>query len=196
MKYRAPYHSYYVQLVFLSSLSNYIRGLFLMKYAYSTSSFPISHCMAKIVSLYHVCGDQWQAKHIAEPTMLLEGTLRSLWGQQLVIWLVICRRYMKYSQESRGWSVVYCRKFYGSLHGERCYKQDNLGTCKSCWKQADEIKTVVSVCAHTTEKPGRASRAHWELGSCIKMGKVDRVFRWCSHKFDFGDWLTYDWLGV
>jgi len=50
-----------------------------MKYAYNTFSLPISHCMVEmIISLYLVCGDQWQAKHIAEPTMSLEGTLRSL----------------------------------------------------------------------------------------------------------------------
>lgn len=46
-----------------------------MKYAYNTPSLSNSHCMDKIIPLYHVCGDQW---HIAEPTMPLEDTLRSL----------------------------------------------------------------------------------------------------------------------
>lgn len=155
-----PYHNYYVQLVFLSSLNNYIWGLFFslffMKYAYNTFSLPISHCMDKIISLYHVWGDQWQAKHIAEPTMCLVGTLRILWGQQLVIWLVICKRCMKHSQASRGWSVVYCRKFDGSFHGERCQKQDDLGAHQSCWKQADEIKIVVSIWGHAARIIGKS----------------------------------------
>lgn len=152
-----PYHSYYVQLVFLSSLSNYMWWpFFLMKYAYNTSSLPISHCMDKIISLYHVWGDQWQAKPIAEPTMCLVGTLRSLWGQQLVIWLVICKRYMKHSQASRGWSVVYCRKFDGSFHGER--SRMTLGLISPAENRQMRLKQL-SVFVHMQpEVQGRASR--------------------------------------
>lgn len=36
----------------------------------------------------------------------------------------------------------------------------------------------LSVYAHIqTEIPGRASRAHWEVWSSLKMGKVARAFR-------------------
>lgn len=141
---------------FLSSLSNYIWGLFfLVKYAYNTSSFPIPHCVDKIISLYHVWGDQRQAKHIAEPTVCLVGTLRSLWGQKLVILLVICKRYMK--QRRAEHEVLFIA---GSLMGpsmeRRCQEQDDLGAHLSCWKQADEIKTVVSICAHSARSTGKS----------------------------------------
>lgn len=195
------YHSYYVQLVFclVWAITSADFFIFFMKYAYNTSSLPIPHCVDKIISLYHVWGDQWQAKHIAEPTTCLVGTLRSLWGQQLVIWLVICKRYMKHSQVSRAWSVVYCWEFDGSFHRERCQKQDGLGAHQSCWKQADEIKKNVSICAHAARRKAskrRGASRTQSVGSNIKMGKVDRVCRWrrCSHKFDFGDCLTHDQL--
>ena len=152
MKYREPFHCYYVQLASLSSLSNYFWGLFWWNMlTIHPPPPPISHCMDKIISFYHVLGDQCQAKHIAEPSMSLEGTLRSLWGQQLVICLVIRR-------------VPYVER--------RIRSRITLGFTGPAGNRQMRWKPLsVYVCIWTVriERASRAWGIQWELESSIKM---------------------------
>lgn len=106
-----------------------------------------------------------------------------------------CKRYMKHSQASRGWSVVYCRKFDGSFHGER--SRMTLGLIGPAENTQMRWK-LLSVFVHMqAQVQGRASRTQ-SMGagiSYIDGWSGDTVCRWrrCSHKFG---WHMINWLGV
>lgn len=124
------------------------------------SSLPISHGMDKIISLYHVCRDQWKAEHTAEPIMSWEGTLRSLWIQHLSfdwpfaedIWIIVRR--------AENDLLFIAGNFMGPSMERGVRGRITLGLIGPAGKKQMQLKQS-SVYVHMqTEILGKASRAH------------------------------------